>query len=130
MSGPGPTRVELEALRDRINRLFDEWTSLDPRAASNAWTPPGDVVERDGDYRIDVDLPGIDPNAVELEVDGRHLVVRGRRDYPATGGAIVHRIERHYGPFARTFDLPERLDDARTGWQYREGVLSIRLAFE
>jgi HSP20 family protein len=89
------------------------------------WTPPVDIRETDGAYRIDVELPSVAAADVEVTVKDGVLFVSGERRSEKETDGRVHRIERRYGRFARSFRLPEDADDRRIDAAARDGVLTL-----
>lgn len=116
-------------LRDRMNQLFDELMHPQEQAGRGVWTPLADVSEIDDGFVIALELPGVKPGEVEVEVgpDGRTVWVRGRRPYPGDPPEAVHRMERHYGPFARAIDVTAPVRPETVERRYLDGVLTLTL---
>jgi HSP20 family protein len=74
-----------------------------------------------------VELPGVDPDAIRVEVAERSLVVSGRRDRPQPGGARWHLVEIDYGLFGRRLALAEDVDGDNVATSYEDGMLRIEL---
>ena len=123
---------DLMVLQDRMNRLFEDATQRRNKADATTgddferadWTPAADIYETDSAYLIAMDLPGIDREALELDVDDNRLIVRGTR---AISESKQHRSERPRGKFLRTFSVPGSVDQGKIGADYKDGVLQIRL---
>jgi|ERR1700752_142422 len=123
---------DLMVLQDRMNRLFEDATQRRNQGETNTgdeferadWTPAADIYETEGGYTIAMDLPGIDREALEIDVDDNRLIVRGTR---ATSESKQHRSERPRGKFLRTFSVPGSVDQGKIGAEYKDGVLQIRL---
>lgn len=121
---------DLMVLQDRMNRLFEDATQR--RSQSDAgdeferadWTPAADIYETDSSYIIAMDLPGIDREALEIDIDDGRLIVKGTR---AISEPKQHRSERPRGKFLRTFSVPGSVDQAKIGAEYKDGVLQVRL---
>jgi HSP20 family protein len=96
-------------------------------ADAGTWRPSVDVVSRDKDYVVSVEVPGADARDVHLEVtpDGA-LIVSGekRREIKSEDGG-VHRIERSYGTFRRVLSLPDDVDRDAIDARFKDGVLTI-----
>lgn len=110
--------------------LFPELASdlfgrLEPAAAARQWLPAFDVFETDEQYVLLFDLPGIDPDAVDVEYENRVLTVAGERLRPEIGEA--RRVGRTYGEFTRSVSLPEGIDPDQIEADYRDGVLELRV---
>jgi HSP20 family protein len=119
-------------LQDRMNRLFEDATQRRNRADAGAgdeferadWTPAADIYETESGYLIAMDLPGIDRQALEIDIDENRLLVKGTR---AIDEPKQHRAERPRGKFLRTFSVPASVEQGRIAAEYRDGVLQIRL---
>lgn len=86
-------------------------------------------VREDGDQVVlTMDVPGVEPEDLELEVEGRNLVVRGEKRAPELGeGSRVHHRERRFGRFERAFTLGFQVDRDRIDAKVDDGVLTVRL---
>ena len=123
---------DLVLLQDRMNRLFEDATQRRSQADAGAgdqferadWTPASDIYETESGYLIAIDLPGIDRNALEIDIDDNRLVVKGVREIAETR---QHRSERPRGKFLRTYSVPGSVDQAKIAAEYRDGVLQISL---
>lgn len=90
--------------------------------------PNLDISSSEDKYEISVEVPGVKSEDIELELNGRRLVIRGEKNHEEkTDGKDFHRIERSYGSFQRVLTLPEdsKLDtiDAKS----KDGVLTISI---
>ena len=120
---------DLMVLQDRMNRLFEDATQRRTQPADDEferadWTPAADIYETDSGYSIAMDLPGINRDALEIDIDDSRLIVKGTREITETK---QHRSERPRGKFLRTFSVPGSVDQAKIGAEYKDGVLQIRL---
>ncbi len=115
-------------LRREIDRLFED--TFGRGDGMTSFTPAVDVHENDREVRIDVELPGIKPETVELTVDNGVLTIRGekrseRKEDDAENR--FHVIERTYGSFTRSFQLPQGLDESKIEADYNDGVLAVHI---
>jgi HSP20 family protein len=123
---------DLMVLQDRMNRLFEDATQRRNHAEAAAgdeferadWAPVADIYETETGYLIAMDLPGIDRESLEIDVDENRLIVKGTRDIAESK---QHRMERPRGKFLRTFTVPGSVDQGRIGAEYKDGVLEVRL---
>jgi HSP20 family protein len=123
---------DLISLQDRMNRLFEDATqrrARDESAGSDDferadWIPAADIYETDHEYQIAIDLPGVNRNAVEIDLDENRLVVKGTRKVEES---TKHRSERPFGKFLRAFTVPGSVDQTQIGADYKDGVLQLRL---
>ncbi|MFN8232675.1 MAG: Hsp20/alpha crystallin family protein [Actinomycetota bacterium] len=96
--------------------------------ATGSWVPPLDVFEDDDRLVVKVELPGIDPEAVEVSVEDSTLTVSGSREFEReTEERNYHRIERRYGAFSRSLRLPQTADAERVDARFDKGVLTIEV---
>jgi len=97
-------------------------------ADSGAWSPPVDIHEEDNQFQVHVDLPGVDPKAVEITSEHGVLTIRGRREElrrEARDG--YRRIERVTGEFQRRFSLPDSADVQNIKAKSVNGVLQVSI---
>jgi HSP20 family protein len=92
----------------RAERLHHEFFRLSgPTAELPAWQPPADVFETEGEVIVLVALPGVDPDKIDMAIDGNCLVVAGMRTLRnELRQAIIHRLELPQGRFERRIPLP------------------------
>jgi HSP20 family protein len=90
--------------------------------------PPADVVEREKEYLVRIDLPDVRKEDVKVLFDGGVLTIKGERKLEKeVKGEKVHRTERLYGTFERSFALPEDVDEKAIRAEVKEGVLIVTL---
>jgi len=117
----------LAVLSAEMDRLVNR---LDEDGSWNGYglTPAADVYESDADFKVVVDLPGLDGKSIEINVENDTLSVKAERPQPVPAeGEGVHRTERAHGTFFRSFALPETVDAARVEARYEAGVLTVVL---
>ena len=120
---------ELFSLRRDFDRLFEDLWSNDEGATNGretTWRPSVDIRETDQEFLIHADLPGIRQEDLEITVTDGRLTIKGQRHQEKEskeGG--LHRVERAYGTFTRTFDLPAAVDTGAVAAAYRDGVLTV-----
>ncbi len=89
---------------ERLHRQFFQLDSL--HGGQPAWQPPVDLFETERELQILVALPGVEPEHVQVVIDGASLSVVGERHVPPRSrGAAIHRIEIPYGRFERRIQL-------------------------
>jgi HSP20 family protein len=120
---------DLLSLQERMNRLFEESlkTRLDLETAGQGWQPMADVHETETAFVVLLELPGIEQDDVEVQVDGENVVVRGQRRLGAARPERYHRMERSYGSFSRSFRLPGPVDADAVMAQFKDGLLRLEL---
>lgn len=132
-------------LRDEFDRLFDEASSmlrfpwgrrsvfdLEPLLRQDmermAFAPPAEVEETDGEYRVTMEMPGMDERSVEISVQDDLLSVRAeKRDEAEDKGSNRYFSERRYGMCARSFRLPADVDQDRIAASMKNGILTVSL---
>jgi HSP20 family protein len=130
-----PTTVpffrEMEAMSDRLNRLFvasrfgnggkESLTVTD-------WTPMVDIQETDKEYLVKAELPEVKLEDVKVTVENGILTLTGdRKQEKEEKGRKFHRIERSYGTFLRTFVVPPDAEENKVAADFRDGVLRVHL---
>lgn len=115
-------------LRREIDKLFEDTFGGGGDTGFN-WNPAVDVRETGNELRLDVELPGIKPEEVEVTADNGVLTIRGekRSERKEDDAARYHVIERSYGSFMRSFQLPQGLDEERIEATCDNGILSIHI---
>ena len=111
-----------------MQRFFDPFTDIDRMfrgLATPAGTMPMDVFERDGDYMIRFDLPGIDPDQIDLSVENSVLTVTVERQWEDTDDVNWLVRERPAGRHSRQLRLGRTLDASEMKASYDNGVLSV-----
>jgi HSP20 family protein len=88
---------------------------------------PMDSIRRDGEVELRFDLPGIDPESIEVTVDRGVLSVSARRSEEYAEGERPYRRERVMGSFTRRVYLSDAVDSEKIDAAYSGGVLSVRL---
>ena len=121
---------EMSLLQNQMNRLFDTtlqgWTG--DSNGTTQWTPSADIYESENELVVNLDLPGVDPKIVDIRVENNVLSIRGERQFEdKQNKENFHRVERSYGPFARSFTLSTAVDAYKFRANYKSGVLSITL---
>lgn len=122
---------ELLAMQEKMNRLLEgvvEHHPLSQEIGVDLWEPAADIRETGEEIRVDVDLPGVDQQDMEISLHQGVLEIRGeRRAPPPPDGETCTRRERRYGRFARTFLLTAPIQAERITATVDRGVLTIRL---
>ena len=135
----------LDTLRREIDQVFDSFglgalrlpfarPALDIDAGLKriaAWNlnPAVDVVEKEKEYEITAELPGLDEKDVEVRLANGTLTIRGEKKEEAEQqhGKDYYVSERRYGAFLRSFRVPEGVDAEKIDAQFARGVLTVRL---
>jgi HSP20 family protein len=122
---------DLLRVQDELNRLFGRTFGSTEGAAgvtAGAWAPLLDVYETKDRFVVAVELPGVAPDDVDVSVEDSTLTIRGeRRFYADVPEDSFHRVERRFGPFARSLALPSTADTERVEASFDKGVLVIEV---
>jgi HSP20 family protein len=119
---------DLVSTQDQFNRLFNQTFShfLGSEPGTRAWAPPVDIRETEREVSLTAELPGVNPNDVEIRVEGNTLYLKGERKLEGNE-QDYHQIERAYGSFARAFTLPASVDPSKVVAEYRSGLLTLSI---
>ena len=113
---------DMSTLFDR--RLTDEDASV-PVAASD-WAPAVDIKEEEHRFLIQADIPGVNPDDIEVEMENGVLSISGQRHAEHEEEKEGYkRIERSYGSFVRRFSLPETADPESIKAKCKNGALEV-----
>ncbi|MDB4912146.1 MAG: heat shock protein Hsp20 [Gemmatimonadetes bacterium] len=130
--------MTVRPLSPALDRMFSLNRELDralgdavTRSASRVWHPATDVIEQANGYLIALELPGVQPDAVEVVFEQNTLTVRGTKAptvQPAEDAELrIYTAERVSGAFERSFRLPEHVDGSAIQATFQNGVLSLSI---
>jgi HSP20 family protein len=92
------------------------------------WSPAVDIIERDVEYEVRMELPGVLKNDVKINIENNVLTIRGeKRQQSNEEEKGYRRVERSYGAFQRSFNLPTSVRPDKTDATVADGVLTVRL---
>lgn len=124
-------------MHEAMDRLFDSvfngsgnWSvdrSLADSGTAALVAPQLDIAETDSAYVLSVDLPGIDPDEIDLSAQDDALTIRAKRERKLEDGdeRRFHRVERRFGRFERTLSLPLDADTDNIRAEFKHGVLEV-----
>jgi len=118
------------ARQEQMSRMFERFYAR-PQEDLNrgSWAPAVDIYSN-GQHELvlKAELPDMKQEEIELTVEENTLTLRGERKLDTeVSEEQFHRIERSYGPFARTFALPPTVDASKVSAEYKAGILTVRL---
>lgn len=135
--------MSLDSLRREVDRLFDDlrpfgWRlpsrrssfELDLPKAFAGWSvnPAFDLVEKDKEYEITAELPGIDEKNIEIKLSNHLLTIKGEKSESKEEKQKDYYLsERRFGSFQRSFQMPEGVDDDKIEATFSNGLLTVRL---
>ena len=123
-------RRNLDDLQGEIQELFaDLWQVPAFAGLRHGYRPQCDCFRTEDPPALHVvlELPGMDPDSVEVYVAGRSFMVSGTRERPNMPGARYQQMEIEYGPFQRRIELGEDVDPAGASASYERGLLRVVL---
>jgi HSP20 family protein len=114
-------------LRREIDRLFED--AFGRSGGANTWAPAVDVKEDAKDLTFAFELPGLRPEEVEITSENGVLTVRGEKREERKEGeeGRYHLVERSYGSFSRSFQLPQNVDEEQIDASFENGILRVRV---
>lgn len=121
---------ELRAMQEQMARLLErsQGRTGDEPLEGGLWHPPADIYEDDAEVILKMEVPEVDLDDIDVQIEDFSLVIRGvRRLEREEKQQYYQRIERSYGPFKRVFSLPAAVDPERIRASCDKGVLKIML---
>lgn len=132
----------LESLRREMDQAFENfglrsWSSVLPRPLfqtdlfqDKVWqmAPAVDLTEKDKEFEITAELPGLDEKDVEVKLSNGNLVIKGeKKEDTEKREKDYYLSERRYGSFVRSFPVPEGVSADKIEASFAKGVLTIKL---
>ncbi|HUR96166.1 MAG TPA: Hsp20/alpha crystallin family protein [Gemmatimonadales bacterium] len=127
---PLDSMTNLRRLNSVLDEAFNSWPfqSGENGALTSSWIPACDVFEDKEAVKIVAEVPGVRPEDVKISLENNLLTVRGEKQQQAEEKSErVHRYERSYGTFERTFSLPTTVDPDRIVANYEHGILTVSI---
>ena len=108
-----------------MNTLTRETRESD-RGQEQFITPPASVTEIGDGYMLEIDMPGVKKDRLEISVENNELAIVGRRSLPTIEGTLIHRESRPHN-FRRTFELDPSIDTGKINAKIDQGVVILTL---
>lgn len=121
---------DVRNLQDEVNRLFSFGS---PRLSgqeemSTGWSPSVDIYEKENQLVLEAELPGMKRDEFELSIENNVITLKGERHFEKKDeGDNYHRIERAYGSFTRSFNLPRTVSTDDIKAEFNNGILTVAL---
>ena len=113
---------------DDLLSRFSDGRNGDGSPAELMRMPSLDLSEADNELQITMDLPGVKPDEIDINLTGNTIRISGEhKQEKEEKGRTFHRIERRTGSFCRSVDLPCNVKDDKAAAEYKDGVLKITL---
>jgi HSP20 family protein len=126
--GTSPEEVsDFDRLRQEVNRLFNVFGPGTEPFVSRVY-PALNLTDDGSNFYVRAELPGVDPESLDISVVEGQLLIRGERKIqPEEQKAGYHRRERESGIFRRTMTLPAKVDPGKVAADLKNGVLTVTL---
>jgi HSP20 family protein len=127
---------DLATLQDQVSRILEDVITGPRRGVEQEdltpgqWSPPVDIFETAESIVIRVEVPGIEQQALDVEIKDSSVIVQGDRKFEEVDGRDYHRVERAYGTFRRVFSLPIVVRQDQIHAVLKNGVLELTLLKE
>lgn len=121
---------DFEQMRREMDRLWDSFLERPRRKAEEGgpWYPSLDVAETKNDMIIKAEIPGMDPKDIDISLSDGVLTIRGeKKQEREEKEEDYHLIERNYGSFSRSVQLPKGVQSDKITASYNNGVLKVTL---
>ena len=122
---------DLVSIENEMDRLFDDFFVGGPRRRGwyvQRWNPAVDISENNGNIHVDVEIPGMKKEDIKISLENNVLMLKGEkkqdREFKEEN---CHRMERRYGSFVRSFELPMPVQADKIKASYKNGILKIDL---
>jgi len=120
------------SMRKEFDRVFDSFFHGDisdtTSAFTSTWIPAVDIAERENEFVVRIELPGVTKEDVRITMQEGILTVKGeKKQEKESKGSDYHRVERSFGSFQRSFTLPTAVRAENIDASFTDGVLNITL---
>ncbi len=113
---------------DRFERLFEDFELPSLFEEKETWVPAFDVIEKEKEYIVTAEVPGIDPKDIDITISNDILTIRGeKKKEEESKDENYYYMEREYGTFQRSFRLPNEIKADEVDATYKNGVLKLVL---
>jgi HSP20 family protein len=109
-----------------MNTLVRENRDSERRTSEQFLAPAASLVENDDGYTLQVEMPGVNKQGLEISFENNELTLTGRRSLPAIDGTEIHRESRREN-FRRTFELDPSIDADKISAKIDQGIVTLTL---
>lgn len=122
---------DLVSIQDEVNQLFDDSYGRIPARwieSGMRWSPAVDISENKDKIYVDLEIPGMKKEDIKVSLENGVLSLKGeKKQERELKEENCHRVERQYGSFVRSFELPVPVQADKIKASYRNGVLRVEL---
>jgi len=122
---------DFERMRKEMDRLWDSFMEGGLRRRTEEggeWLPSLDVAETKNEVVVKAEVPGMDPKDIDISLSDGVLTIKGeKRQEKEEKEADYHLVERSYGSFIRSVQLPKEVKSDKISASYKDGILKISL---
>ena len=124
---------DLVSIQDEVNRLYNDFfgrvpSRFDTELSRSEWTPSVDISETKDEIVVKTEVPGMNKDDIKITLQDNVLTLRGeRKQEKEEKDTNFHRMERCYGSFTRSFNLPTVVQADKIKASYKDGILNITL---
>ncbi|MAO63966.1 MAG: heat-shock protein Hsp20 [Balneola sp.] len=123
------TRPNTELQNKRFSDILDEFFNDSLKYRKDSFIPSVDISETDNSFEIEVALPGMKKDDINIDLDNGRLTISGERTFEnEESNKNYHRLESGFGSFSRSFQLPDSIDEESINAKYENGVLDITIS--
>lgn len=109
-----------------MNTLTRENHNADPAQSEQFVAPPASVIEAGDGYTLEVEMPGVTKDGLDISVENNELTIIGRRSLPVVEGTLIHHESRPEN-FRRTFELDPSIDANKISARIEQGLATLTL---
>ncbi len=121
---------EFERMRREMDRLWDSFFERRPTKIEEEgeFLPALDLAETDNELVVKCEVPGLEPKDIDISLSGGMLTIKGeKKQEREEKEADYHLVERSYGAFTRSIQLPKEVQGEKISASYKNGILKITL---
>jgi HSP20 family protein len=120
---------DVNSLHSEINRMFEDlWGTGEGETRTMRNMPPADIVEDKDHFRVTLEVPGLKKEEIKVTLQDHSLIISGEKKRETEEkDKTYHRVERSYGTFVRTFELPSEVDANKINAEFKDGILIITI---
>ena len=121
---------EFERMRSEMDRFLGSFFERRPTKAGEEgeFLPSIDLAEKDNELVVKCEVPGMDPKDIDISLSDGVLTIKGeKKQEREEKGADYHLVERSYGSFSRSIQLPKQVQSEKISASYKNGILKITL---